>query len=90
MRIPLAYAMNRLKKTINEYKQFMMNKLNEHQVDYQHGIIRDFADALISAKEEAIKEKQENIKHLNDENMMLTLGDLFSAGCELLFQDITD
>ena len=84
MRFPLANEMKKLREINGKFKQFVMDKLMEHQADYQHGIIKDFADALIASKEEAIKEGQENVKHLNDFNLMLALLDLFVAGCESL------
>jgi Cytochrome P450 len=84
MRFPLANEMNKLREINENLKQFVMEKLMEHQADYQHGIIRDFADALIASREEAIKEGQENVKHLSDFNLMLTLLDLFAAGCKSL------
>ena len=82
LRFPLANQIKKLRKRAEMYHQFVLEELMEHQADYQNGIIRDFTDALITSKEEAIKEGQENVKHLNDFNLMLTLSDLFSAGCE--------
>ena len=90
MRFPLASSLKGLSEANKKFKKFVMEKLMQHQADYQHGIIRDFADALLASREEAIKEGQENIKHLSDENLTLTLLDLFVGGSKLLFNHFTD
>ena len=61
----------------------MGEKFEEHLSSYQPGIIRDFADALIAAKEEAINETKSSAAHLTDANLILTLFDLFIAGSKL-------
>jgi hypothetical protein len=83
MRFPLAGMMREIKKIFENYHCFVDEKLNAHKKDYQEGIIRDFADALLAAKDEAIKEKKENAQYLNDFNLTKTLTNFFQAGCKL-------
>ena len=45
--------------------------------DHQKGVIRDFCDALIEAKEEAISEEKETAPYLNDGNLSLVVLNLF-------------
>jgi len=84
MRFPFANVVNELKDVLNGWKSMMREKFEEHLSSYQPGIIRDFADALIAAKEEAIKETKSSAVHLTDANLTLTLLDLFLAGCKII------
>jgi Cytochrome P450 len=83
MRFPLASVLRRVREVTEKYRRFVEKKLVEHKLEYQQDIIRDFADALLSSKDEAIKENKENAQYLNDYNLTLTLTNLFQAGCKL-------
>jgi cytochrome P450 family 2 subfamily U polypeptide 1 len=60
----------------------VIKQYREHLKTYQPGSTRDFADALIFAKEEAEAESLESKEYLNDTNLGLTLLDLFLAGTD--------
>jgi hypothetical protein len=83
MRFPLAGVMRDLKQMNGKYYRFIEEKLVEHKKDYQEGNIRDFANALLAAKDEAIREEKENAQYLNDHNLTLTLTNFFQGGCKL-------
>ncbi len=52
-------------------------KYKHHYEDYNENIIRDFCDALISAKNEALNEDKESKPYLTDDNLTLVILDLF-------------
>lgn len=52
-------------------------KYQNHQIDYQEGIIRDFIDALITAKNDSIKKSKESAPFLTDNNLVVTVNQLF-------------
>ena len=56
-------------------------KYHEHLKDHQKGLVRDFCDALIEAKEEAIQEDKESAPHFTDQNLSLVILDLFFGEC---------
>lgn len=56
-----------------------MEKYHLHQKDYQFGQIRDFTDAMISAKNDALQNEKESAAYLTDKNLCLCLLDLFSG-----------
>ena len=68
------------KKVGNTLRNLSLNvrqKYIEHLPDHQKGLIRDFCDALIEAKEEAIEEDKESAPHLTDQNLSLVILNLF-------------
>jgi Cytochrome P450 len=81
LRFPLVKLVNQMKLVVHDMKSFIKEKFKQHLTSYQPEIIRDFADALIAAKEEAIKETKSSAVHLTDANLTLTLLNLFIAGC---------
>lgn len=71
-----------IREVCRQHGSVFRDKYQEHTRDYQEGIIRDFADALISAKEESIREGKESAPYLTDANMGATLADLFNGGSD--------
>ena len=60
----------------------MSDKSTCDRVDsHQRGVINDFCDALIEAKEEAIAEEKESAPHLTDQNLSLVVLNLFFGMC---------
>lgn len=55
---------------------------NEHKKSYTPGVVRDFSDCVLEAKEEAIREKFSRSKYLNDNNLFMVVSDLFVAGTD--------
>ncbi len=68
---------NKSIKTIEDIKEVLKTKYKHHYEDYNENIIRDFCDALISAKNEALNEDKESKKYLTDDNLTLVILDLF-------------
>ena len=62
-----------------EQLSILKQKYVLHQKDYQEGQIRDFTDALISAKFDALQNEKESAPYLTDDNLVLALSDLFSG-----------
>ena len=62
-----------------EQLSILKQKYVSHQKDYQFGQIRDFTDALISAKLDALQNEKESKPYLTDDNLALALLDLFSG-----------
>ena len=60
-----------------EQLNIIKQKYVSHQKDYQFGQIRDFTDALISAKFDALQNEKESKPYLTDNNLALALFDLF-------------
>ena len=52
-------------------------KYQAHLQDYEEGLIRDFSDALIAAKQEALAQGKESAPYLKDRNLIYALFDLF-------------
>ncbi|KAI1293486.1 Cytochrome P450 2J5 [Halotydeus destructor] len=63
-------------------REFVCQKYKQHLATYREGEIRDFADALIAGKYEAEADMSNSAEHLIDENLGLTLFDLFLAGSD--------
>ena len=62
--------------------EMMKNKFRFHYEDYNESVIRDFCDALISAKNDALNEGKESAPYLTDENLAMTVYDLYFAGTD--------
>jgi hypothetical protein len=58
-------------------KEMIKNKYINHYKDYNETVTRDFCDALISAKNEALTEGRESAPYLTDDNLSMTILDLF-------------
>ena len=54
-------------------------KYLSHQKDYQEEQIRDFTDALIFARSDALKNEKGSAPYLTDDNLALALSDLFTG-----------
>ena len=67
----------KLRSIFRDFTAILKEKYISHQNDYQQGIIRDFTDALISAKIDALENEKESAPYLTDDNLALTLFDLF-------------
>ena len=53
-----------------------------HLKDYDENVIENFCDALISAKNDLLRDGKESAKHLTDNNMGMAVFDLFFAGTD--------
>ncbi|XP_054158510.1 cytochrome P450 2C31-like, partial [Oppia nitens] len=72
----------RYKKIIKDLQQLMKDKYLIHLNDYDSGIERDFCDALIAAKNDAIREAKHTAAYLTDDNLVMAVFDLFIAGTD--------
>ena len=69
-------------KTFQNSIQRSNEKLKNHYKDYEETIERDFCDAFISAKNDALREGKESAPYLKDENLAMIAFDIFIAGTE--------
>ena len=53
-------------KIFRQYKQYMSAQFTRHRKTYEEGVIRDFTDALIAAKNEANREGKESAPYLSN------------------------
>ncbi|CAG2102040.1 unnamed protein product [Medioppia subpectinata] len=60
----------------------LRNKFIKHYDDYNESIERDFCDALISAKNDALRDGKESAPYLTDANLSMAIIDLFIAGTD--------
>ena len=65
-------------------KELLDTKYLEHKATYDGKVIRDFADALLKAKED-LKEEQ---NFFTDDHLIMTINDVFSAGSETVITTI--
>jgi len=72
-------------QNFSELKEFMKHKYQEHYKDFNETVIRDFCDALISAKNEALAEGKESAPYLNDDNLAMSVLDLFLGMINFLY-----
>ncbi|XP_054167351.1 cytochrome P450 2C31-like [Oppia nitens] len=70
------------RKLFDDLRLLMINKFRQHYIDYEPSIERDICDALITAKNDALREAKESAPHLTDDNLVMTLIDLFYAGTD--------
>jgi hypothetical protein len=84
MKYPLWSTIKQFKTLNKQFRDLVSKKFSEHLISYEDGIIRDFADALIAAKNEALKEGKESAPYLKDVNLALSLWDLFVAGSKFV------
>ncbi len=64
-------------KTVEDFKDVIKLKYKDHYKEYNENIIRDFCDALILSKNEALNEDKESKPYLTDDNLALVILDLF-------------
>ncbi|CAG2165254.1 unnamed protein product [Oppiella nova] len=69
-------------KVMENLVLMIRNKFKSHYSDYSAAIERDFCDALISAKNEALRGHKESSPYLTDDNLAMAVFDLFIAGSE--------
>ncbi|CAG2176594.1 unnamed protein product, partial [Oppiella nova] len=67
---------------LREAVDMMSTKFSSHYKDYSESIERDFCDALITAKNESLREGKESAPYLKDENLAMTIFDIFFAGTD--------
>ncbi|CAG2112368.1 unnamed protein product, partial [Medioppia subpectinata] len=65
-----------------EMKDTIRKKFIKHYDDYNELIERDFCDALISAKNDALRDGKESAPYLTDTNLSMAIIDLFIAGTD--------
>ncbi|CAG2102041.1 unnamed protein product [Medioppia subpectinata] len=70
------------RKIITELVEMIRSKFRPHYDDYNESIERDFCDALISAKNDALRDGKESAPHLTDDNLSMTVFDMFFAGTD--------
>ncbi|XP_065070233.1 cytochrome P450 1A1-like [Rhopilema esculentum] len=56
--------------------------LKKHRETFEKGNIRDFTDALLDAADEEIKQNKSSDRYLKEENILMIMADVFSAGIE--------
>lgn len=79
LKIFLKKQFDAIDSRLREFKSILRRKYQSHQKDYQFGLIRDFTDALIFAKNDSLIHEKESAPHLTNDNLILTLFDLFSG-----------
>ena len=79
LRFVLKKQINQAFTRMNELINIVAEKYHLHQKDYQFGQIRDFTDAMISAKNDALQNEKESATYLTDRNLFFSLLDLFSG-----------
>ena len=57
-------GVNYLRKNLKVFCELFETKFKSHYKDYDESVIRDFCDALISAKNDALKEGKESAPYL--------------------------
>lgn len=75
-------AKKQIEKLINITKErvaIFRETYDSHQNDYQDGVIRDFTDALIYAKNYALQNEKESTPYLTHGNLALCIFDLFGG-----------
>jgi hypothetical protein len=75
----------KVSETLDKISTRVTEKYHDHLNDYQPGLIRDFCDGLIEAKEEAIKDDKESAPYFTDNNLALVILDLFFGYFSLQF-----
>jgi hypothetical protein len=82
---PLYYkTYNKVAQTLLSLSNTITQKYQEHLKDNQKGVVRDFCDGLIEAKEEAISEEKETALHLTDNNLSFVIFNLFFGQFDLI------
>ena len=69
-------------KMTEDFIDLMENRFKSHYKDYDPSIERDFCDALINAKNDAIREGKESAPYLTDKNLAMCIFDMFFAGTD--------
>ena len=64
-------------RQFDELFDLAKQKYKNHQSDYQEEITRDFIDALMKAKNDSIKKSKESAPFLTDNNLAITVNQLF-------------
>ena len=70
------------KELTNDFVLFLKQNFENHYKTYDESVIRDFCDALISAKNDALREGKESATYLTDDNLSLAIFDLLFAGTD--------
>ena len=64
-------------RQFDELFDLAKQKYKNHQSDYQEEITRDFIDASMKAKNDSIKKSRESAPFLTDNNLAVTVNQLF-------------
>ena len=75
----LIYEMSKL---FIQLSDMLFKRFKSHYEDYDESVIRNFCDALISAKNESIKSDRESAPYLCDGNLSHCIFDLLTAGTD--------
>ncbi|CAG2122636.1 unnamed protein product, partial [Medioppia subpectinata] len=68
------------RQIIEDVMALIADKYRTHSGDHSDAIERDFCDALISAKNDALRDGKESAPYLTDQNLAMIIYDLFFAG----------
>ncbi|CAG2117293.1 unnamed protein product, partial [Medioppia subpectinata] len=69
-------------KIFRQYKHYMIGQFKRHEKTYEEGLIRDFTDALIAARNEARSQGKESAAYLSNYSLICSLWDLLFAGVD--------
>ncbi|XP_054165759.1 steroid 17-alpha-hydroxylase/17,20 lyase-like [Oppia nitens] len=70
------------RQLFSEMIEISEKNFKKHYIDYDQNIERDFCDALISAKNDALREGKESAPYLTDNNLVMAIFDIFFAGTD--------
>jgi cytochrome P450 len=69
-------------KIYNQYKHYLIGQFKYHDKTYEDGVVRDFTDALIEARNEAVRDGKESAPYLTNYSLICSLWDLLFAGVD--------
>ena len=55
---------NNIYRIFKQYKHYMSEQFKYHDKTYEEGVVRHFTDALIEARNEAVRDKKESAPYL--------------------------
>ncbi|CAG2172630.1 unnamed protein product [Oppiella nova] len=73
-------SVQKQQQILTEMSLMIRNKFKDHYADYSDAIERDICDALITAKNEALREGKEWAPYLTDDNLAMSAMSLFLGG----------
>ncbi|CAG2109133.1 unnamed protein product [Medioppia subpectinata] len=80
----------RRERLFAETIDIVKGKYIKHYDDYNESIERDFCDALISAKNDALRDGKESAPYLTDTNLSMAIFDIFLAGTDTTIMNFCD
>ncbi|CAG2119370.1 unnamed protein product, partial [Medioppia subpectinata] len=78
----MADPLAKYKSYFNELLVYTRDIYQKHDKTYDSNSLRDFCDILIAAKHEAIADDKQSAQYLIDDNLLVTLIDMFIAGVD--------